>query len=1203
MSRYRKTMSEAMAEVEKISEAGYLEPKMNPRQIQNIKRIWQFKTKKDVTPAVIKMIKNMDPVTQGAIKDAGINLLSDIAEGRMSEIDAMRKAGASAAEIAKELKLSVKTVKAILGESDGDSAQDAQDIKPPREKIKENVEQWAEAAKKMDKKKDDVAPDNDVPVEVKEEEEPAKEVEKLKKELEKSREQTVAVKQKAQTDAQKQAQRARTAQDKMVNPQTGEPLLQVGIAYKHLKQKMEKEKKEEEQKQRSDEIAKLGADKPKLKEDELDMQDMTESAAGDKAKAMGLDYMKFGRYGKDGKVTHKSKGDSLVAVGKGDEPKSDKPKSKKPKAGKKSKPKEADDVKVKARNFLRDLDKGNLENEDGDSIEIDFDDEFSFDPIIDKAREMGLDDEFMDDLEDVGSYVAEMEPNKAQSAFRDMIAKYSGKPAKDIEKMKIADKQMELFNKQEYSPNNLDQLANDLLPLGKTLVDMAKANEVEGVRGSGMQNSMRGFKDEVLSTIQSTEQISSVLMDVASEVNDEEIQRKLEDIAFEFEYCWDENGDHDSYTKSDSVTAGLEMAFDGIKDLQKLVKKKGNSPDTRKPKKKIGDMIDNSFDYNDPSSIEDAIEFARESGESEVAEDLESIMAQIEDDTPKNEIQMEIQDKVAELTNKPLKVKKNIEEFDKMSDMILDKIEGDGYDYEKQGNKVFGELGNDIRRWGVEFRDMAASDPTKGSPGSSAGSGSKAFRPDVIESMTMYSDIFSEENDNFSSLLDNIKNKKRRDQLKDRFEELNQYAAYFSERDGDEWEYKKEQVMASIEDMQELISKIQSGLSLVSLNDNSEKNESRLDYVGRILQEKKHRREDLNKDDEKTIKPIIKQLKKSVSAHDKQAKSLEKAMKNEMKKDDAYAIGMAQAKKVMNDEPPLQKKTIKKGHEIADKILKKEENLQEGLSSSQIAILKREYEPFRGKTINAARARQLMNILDKFKEADLKKLAKANIPFVSSGSESKLAVRKMGYKVTTFRPMGSFKEEVSEKDIDEACWTGYKQVGMKKKGNKQVPNCVPEAIDPFMISYSKHGKHAGFEGGKTLQDIQKKAQELRKKGFTIDKMGRNNPPVKKENAPSEADIERLKKQGMKPRKEQKDHPAAAVYESIAAVKKKAEKSGMPYGVLKKVYDRGMAAWRGGHRPGATQVQWALARVNSFVTKSSGTWGGADKDLAKQVKGK
>ena len=31
-----------------------------------------------------------------------------------------------------------------------------------------------------------------------------------------------------------------------------------------------------------------------------------------------------------------------------------------------------------------------------------------------------------------------------------------------------------------------------------------------------------------------------------------------------------------------------------------------------------------------------------------------------------------------------------------------------------------------------------------------------------------------------------------------------------------------------------------------------------------------------------------------------------------------------------------------------------------------------------------------------------------------------------------------------KKDLDEACWTGYKQVGMKKKGNRQVPNCVPE---------------------------------------------------------------------------------------------------------------------------------------------------------------
>ena len=30
------------------------------------------------------------------------------------------------------------------------------------------------------------------------------------------------------------------------------------------------------------------------------------------------------------------------------------------------------------------------------------------------------------------------------------------------------------------------------------------------------------------------------------------------------------------------------------------------------------------------------------------------------------------------------------------------------------------------------------------------------------------------------------------------------------------------------------------------------------------------------------------------------------------------------------------------------------------------------------------------------------------------------------------------------KKMREACWTGYKQVGMKKKNGKNVPNCVPE---------------------------------------------------------------------------------------------------------------------------------------------------------------
>ena len=338
--------------------------------------------------------------------------------------------------------------------------------------------------------------------------------------------------------------------------------------------------------------------------------------------------------------------------------------------------------------------------------------------------------------------------------------------------------------------------------------------------------------------------------------------------------------------------------------------------------------------------------------------------------------------------------------------------------------------------------------------------------------------------------------------------------------------------------------------------------------------------------------------------------------------------------------------------------------IEEGLSNMQIAILKKEYAPFKGKTISAARAKQLMNILDKFKEADLKKLGKETIPFVSSGARSKLAVRNMKFKVTTINP---FKEEVTQEDFDleegkmktiatmfsqgksaeeiakamklsvdtvktilgevkeenleeapdpitygpdkvakamaiavksdgkysqavreiEKIGRGLSKVStiaralktaneqleesaaaseiqknntrrdsmdynmykktvelLKKKdykalgkhiydaetapreyvmgvidkkepqtfkkmfGNQsgyyslmkplKMSEDLEEKIQPFMISYSKYGKHAGFEDAKSLQDLQNKAQKLRSKGFTIDKMGRYNPPVKED---------------------------------------------------------------------------------------------------------
>lgn len=62
-----------------------------------------------------------------------------------------------------------------------------------------------------------------------------------------------------------------------------------------------------------------------------------------------------------------------------------------------------------------------------------------------------------------------------------------------------------------------------------------------------------------------------------------------------------------------------------------------------------------------------------------------------------------------------------------------------------------------------------------------------------------------------------------------------------------------------------------------------------------------------------------------------------------------------------------------------------------------------------------------------------------------------------------------------------------------------------------------------------------------------------------------------------------------------ALQKKSDETGAPKSILKKVYDRGLAAWKTGHRPGTTAPQWGYARVNSFLTygKTAKT---ADKDL-------
>ena len=62
---------------------------------------------------------------------------------------------------------------------------------------------------------------------------------------------------------------------------------------------------------------------------------------------------------------------------------------------------------------------------------------------------------------------------------------------------------------------------------------------------------------------------------------------------------------------------------------------------------------------------------------------------------------------------------------------------------------------------------------------------------------------------------------------------------------------------------------------------------------------------------------------------------------------------------------------------------------------------------------------------------------------------------------------------------------------------------------------------------------------------------------------------------------------------------KAKATGVPLKTIKASYNRGMAAWRTGHRPGATEQQWGYARVHSFLLCGK-TYHTTDSDLARNA---
>lgn len=88
--------------------------------------------------------------------------------------------------------------------------------------------------------------------------------------------------------------------------------------------------------------------------------------------------------------------------------------------------------------------------------------------------------------------------------------------------------------------------------------------------------------------------------------------------------------------------------------------------------------------------------------------------------------------------------------------------------------------------------------------------------------------------------------------------------------------------------------------------------------------------------------------------------------------------------------------------------------------------------------------------------------------YYGKAAKAKDVAKKAGKALDKAFDKAHSKKKVDEDQLDEKCWDTHKQVGMKNKGGRQVPNCVPkegveEAANPaqqaaIAISMKKAGK-------------------------------------------------------------------------------------------------------------------------------------------------
>jgi hypothetical protein len=219
-----------------------------------------------------------------------------------------------------------------------------------------------------------------------------------------------------------------------------------------------------------------------------------------------------------------------------------------------------------------------------------------------------------------------------------------------------------------------------------------------------------------------------------------------------------------------------------------------------------------------------------------------------------------------------------------------------------------------------------------------------------------------------------------------------------------------------------------------------------------------------------------------------------------------------------------------------------------------------------------------------------------------TGVTGKIIRRGTNYLTFAEEDGTTHKKWLYEIQLAEDCWPGFKQVGMKDKNGKQVPNCVPVDEKQDKDIKDKKGTQPAKYYAKDAEGDEMAKSTKDKRDAHFRKQAAKDDDDPKAYKPAPGDATAKTKPSKYTNKMKKLFPDLYKENADKSLQKKADASGIALGILQKVFDRGVAAWKGGHRPGTTAVQWGHARVNSFISGGK-TRTTADADLWKQHKGK